>query len=200
MPATRTKQFLVGNVGLFRNSVIIPRSSSLRILLSADLAVLKIMNKKKGRTGQTITQYAMGDVVYPVKSLAHIVHHILSCGGTDAALLCSFMAKGVYRSVELSDVVRLVKSTVSALHLEKTGLDPNLVAAHSLRASGAMTLNLHGYIDTTITKMGCWTSLTFLQYIHNQIACLSRDISHKMSMELPFINIVVIEQCQVAEV
>ena len=129
-----------------------------------------------------------------------MVHHILSCGGTDATLLCSFMDKGVWRYVESSDVVRMVKSTVSALHLEKTGLDPNLVAAHSLRAGGAMALKLHGYSDTTIAKMGRWTSLTFLQYIHNQIACLSRDISRKMSMELPFVNIAAIKQYQGAEV
>ena len=56
-----------------------------------------------------------------------------------------------------------------------------------------MALKLHGYADTTIMKMGRWTSLTFLQYIHNQIAHLSCDIAKKMSVPLPFVNVAAIE-------
>ena len=55
-----------------------------------------------------------------------------------------------------------------------------------------MALKLHGYDDTTIMKMGRWTSLTFLMYIHNQIAHLAKDISQKMSIELPFLNLAAI--------
>ena len=44
--ATRTKQFVVGNVGFFRNGVLMPRNSPLDVLLTADLAVLKIQMKK----------------------------------------------------------------------------------------------------------------------------------------------------------
>ena len=57
-----------------------------------------------------------------------------------------------------------------------------------------MALNLNGYDDTVTMKMGRWRSLTFLQYIHNQIAHLSKDVSKKMSMKLPFVNISAIEQ------
>ena len=56
-----------------------------------------------------------------------------------------------------------------------------------------MALKLHGFDDTTIMKMGRWTSLTFLVYIHNQIAHLGKDISKKMSEELPFVNIACID-------
>jgi hypothetical protein len=68
-----------------------------------------------------------------------------------------------------------------------------LVGAHSLQAGGAMALKLHGFSDTTIMKMGRWTSLTFLQYIHMQIAHLAKDISEKMSMPLPFLNIAAVD-------
>ena len=129
-----------------------------------------------------------------------MVYHILANGSTDASLLCSFKDRGVWRSADSSDVVKMVKSTVSALHLIRTGLGPDLVAAHSLRAGEAMALKLHGYRDTTIMKIGRWTSLTFLQYIHNQIACFSRDISRKMSMALPFVNIAAVERSQDNEV
>ena len=56
-----------------------------------------------------------------------------------------------------------------------------------------MALKLHGYNDTTIMKMGRWRSLTFTQYIHNQIAHLAKDISKKMSMPLEYVNIATIE-------
>jgi len=42
-------------------------------------------------------------------------------------------------------------------------------------------------------KQGRWTSLTFLQYIHNQIAHLSANMSDKMSTSLQFTNIAAIE-------
>ena len=78
--------------------------------------------------------------------------------------------------VESKHMVVCVRKTVTNLQLHNQGIDPDLVGAHSLWAGGAMALKLHGYDDTTIMKMGRWTSLTFLQYIHNQIAHLALDI------------------------
>ena len=46
--ATRTKQFVVGNVVFFHNGVVIPRTEPLSTLLTADLATLKIPNQKNG--------------------------------------------------------------------------------------------------------------------------------------------------------
>ena len=40
--------------------------------------------------------------------------------------------------------------------------------------------------------MGRWTSIAFLQYIHNHIAYLSKDIMRKMNIELPFVNMAAI--------
>ena len=57
-----------------------------------------------------------------------------------------------------------------------------------------MAMKLHGESDTTIMKMGRWTSLTFLQYIHNQIVHLSTDLSNKMSTQLDYQNIAAIEK------
>ena len=57
-----------------------------------------------------------------------------------------------------------------------------------------MAMKLNGASDTTIMKQGRWRSLTFLQYIHNQIAHLSKDLSAQMSTNLPFQNIAAIEK------
>ena len=83
----------------------------------------------------------------------------------------------------------MVRASTKALNLHDNGIDADLVGAHSLRAGGAMALKLHGYDEITIMKMGRWRSLTFTQYIHEQIAHLAKDVSKKMSIPLPFLNI-----------
>jgi hypothetical protein len=75
---TRTKQFTTGNVGFFKNNLVLPRNSPLHILLTADAATLKISNQKNGRMGDTIHQRAIDSPCCPIKALAHRVHHILS--------------------------------------------------------------------------------------------------------------------------
>ena len=194
VPATRTKQFLVNNVGFFKDGKIIPRTSSLETLLACDAATLKISNQKNGRMGDTIHQNSTGTPNCPVRALALRVHHILSNGGATNALLCSvFTEKGQWEFVTAKDIITTVRAAARKLNLQEQAIDPDLIGAHSLRAGGAMALKLHGFDDTTIMKMGRWTSLTFTQYIHTQIAHLSKDISRKMSMELPFLNIAAIE-------
>ena len=93
-------------------------------------------------------------------------------------------------------MIKGIRGAVTTLERHKYGINPDLVGVHSLRARGAMALKLHGESDTTIMKIGRWTSLTFLQYIHNQIAHLSKDISKKMGTKLEFQNIAAIEQSE----
>jgi hypothetical protein len=194
--ATRTKQFSYSNVGFYKDDRIIPRRSSLLDLLGCTSVTLKITNQKNGRMGGTIHQKATGDVHCPVRALARRIHHINTHTTDDSTadpLLCAFFANDDWDSIVSADIIRMVRAAVKLLHLHKNGIDPDLVGAHSLRAGGAMALRLHGFDDTTIMKMGRWTSLTFTQYIHNQIAHLAEDMSHKMSMPLPFLNIASIE-------
>jgi hypothetical protein len=191
--ATRTVQFMVSNVGFFKDGKIVPRSSPLDILMSCDAATLKINNQKNGRMGDTIHQQAINSECCPIRALAILVHDILSNGGAQDTLLCEFSINGSFVAVESKSIIKMVRDAAKDLQLNEFAIDPDLLGSHSLRAGGAMALKLHGYDDTTIMKMGRWTSLTFLQYIHNQIAHLSKDISKKMSEPLPFLNIAAIE-------
>ena len=94
--------------------------------------------------------------------------------------------------IEAHHIIKMVRNTAKQLKLHQQAIDHDLVGAHLLRAGGAMALKLHGYDDTTIMKMGRWTSLNFLQYIYTQSAHLSKDISKKMSIPLPFVNVAAI--------
>jgi len=91
-------------------------------------------------------------------------------------------------------MIETIRQAIRSLQLDQKGIDPDLIGVHSLRAGGAMALKLNGASDTTIMKMGRWTSMTFLQYIHNQIAHLGKDLSQKMSTKIDFQNIAAIEK------
>ena len=56
-----------------------------------------------------------------------------------------------------------------------------------------MAMKLTNHSDPTIKKYGIWSSNTWLDYIHNQIAHLSQGVSTLMSTKITFINVANIE-------
>ena len=52
-----------------------------------------------------------------------------------------------------------------------------------------MSLKLHGASDTTIVKMGWWSSLTLLMYIHNKIGNISKVLAQIMIRPIQFLKI-----------
>ena len=193
---TRTVQFQVANVGFFKKGKIMSRHNPLHILLTADSCTLKITNQKNGRMGETIHQHATNKHLCPVKAMARRVNHILQSGGKGNNLICDVYNESstTWDQISPTNMIKHLRTAVTNLKLDKSGIHPDLVGVHSFRAGGAMALKLNGADDTTIMKMGRWTSLTFLQYIHNQIAHLSQDLSTKMSTKLTYQNIAAIEQ------
>ena len=159
-----------------------------------DLATLKITNQKNGQMGQTIHHETFNSVVSPVCSLARQVHHILAHGGTTASFLCKYWNGITFQTVTPRNLITQIRLSIVLLGLDKAGIYSDLVGVHSLQAGGAMALKLHGKSDTTIMKMGRWSSLTILMYIHNQIGHLSKDLSSRMSRPVPFLNIAVIKE------
>jgi hypothetical protein len=63
------------------------------------------------------------------------------------------------------------------------------VSAHSLRASGAMALGLDDVGEDLIKKLGQWSSLTWLTYIHAQISSLTAGLSERMVVHHVFYNV-----------
>ena len=86
-----------------------------------------------------------------------------------------------------------MKKGATELKLSQRGVDPDLLGSHSLRAGGAMALKLQHYTDILIQKLARWSSTTWLQYIHTQIAHLSKGVPPKMIEDPPFYNIDFIE-------
>jgi hypothetical protein len=118
-----------------------------------------------------------------VKALTYLVHHNMSSGGTKVHLICDYHANNELHSIMSVDIITGVRNaTKLVLQINKQCIDPDLIGTYSLHAGCVMALCLHRYKDTVIMKMGHCTLLTFLQYIHMQIAHLVIVISHKMSI------------------
>ncbi len=69
------------------------------------------------------------------------------------------------------------------------GYTLNRTSSHSLRMGGAMALKLSGAAGSSIMRMGRWTSLTYLTYIHMQIGALTAGLAWKMSAAFTFQNV-----------
>eukprot|EP00957_Ditylum_brightwellii_P124634 9499103-Ditylum_brightwellii.AAC.1 len=89
-------------------------------------------------------------------------------------------------------MITAIRQAIKDLLLHQNSIDPDLVGVHSLCRGGAMALKLHDHSETTIMKQGCWSSLTFLIYIHEQIAHLSKDIASDMNKLVPYVNIAIV--------
>ena len=189
MPAsnktTRTVQFRVKDVRFYHNGVIISNNSPLPVLLQANGVALCIDNQKNGTRGETIFHHAMpGNIICPVAALARRVSSVVQLGGGDLAPI-STVGSG---HVTAANVRVLLRSSVAALKLYRQGIKVADVGSHSLRAGGAMAMKLNGCDLITIMKSGRWTSLTFLTYIHNQVAHLGANITHRMAHPVPFFS------------
>jgi hypothetical protein len=86
-------------------------------------------------------------------------------------------------------VTALVHQAARDTNLVAQGYDLKRVGTHSLRASGAMALKLQGVDDSLIMKIGRWTGLTFLTYIHSQIGALNTGLAQRMALRIHFINV-----------
>ena len=101
------------------------------------------------------------------------------------------MAVKARRSGAISDrdITIAVRWGATADCLLSRGYTLDRVSSHSLRAGGAMAMKLSGTADSTIMRIGRWTSLTYLTYIHSQIGALSEGVAWKMSKCFQFQNV-----------
>jgi hypothetical protein len=187
---TRTVQFRVSDVRFYRNGLLLPNSSPLHVLLQADGVSLCIDNQKNGTRGETNHHHALpGTVICPVCALARRVAAVMSAVN-DQATPISFlgMPAGPSSHATAAMIRKTVRYAVTGLGLHRQGIRAQDVGSHSLRAGGAMAMKLNGCDLITIMKNGRWTSLTFLTYIHNQIAHLGANITGRMANPVPFFS------------
>jgi hypothetical protein len=168
------------------NGVVLPNTTPLNQLLQADSVTLYLDKQKNGQRGATIHHTACPSWFCPVKALARRVASIMAHGVLQATPL-SFVSPGLH--VVASNVTTLIHLAARDTHLIAQGYVLRRIGTHSLRASGAMALKLNGVSDSTIMKVGRWTGLTFLTYIHSQTGALHTGLAQTMSTRIHFENV-----------
>ncbi|MGH7974259.1 MAG: hypothetical protein ACREBR_01940 [bacterium] len=152
--STRTVQFRYKDVTFWKDGGIVENSSTLKILTMADAATLTIDNQKNGKRGQNIHHEAIHGNNCPVKALARRINHLNLHSSTPETLICQHTINGRTEFIRNADMVQAVRVGVTALALENSGIRPEHVGSHSLRAGGAMAMKLNGIDRDTIRKFG----------------------------------------------
>jgi len=105
-------------------------------------------------------------------------------------LICAFWVspKMAWQHAHSKDMVKAVKDAVEIKKSKDNDFDESKVSSHSLQAKGAMALYITKHSVIEIQWAGCWTSTTFMEYIHGQLDVVSKGLAQAMLQSVPFIN------------
>ena len=186
---TRTIQFRFSDIAFKKGNTIIPRDAPIEELLEATGATLRLSNQKNGIRGAMIHQSCMKGKFCPVKALVRRFVHLREHNAKANDIISTYwdhIGKGNITDVDIRVALR---RAVILLDLQKNGITSDRVGTHSLRSGGAMALKFAGAKPEEIMKMGRWSGVTFLMYIHDQIAETSEGWTQKMSTPRSYFNL-----------
>jgi hypothetical protein len=153
------------DVRLWCKGIVLQHSSGLANLLMADSAMIGIAHTKNGLKGVVVHHEAIGGPICPVAALAQRIANI-SLGPLTSTLDTVYHGLTAISKVTDRDIVIAERWGAMYDGLLLQGYTLNRISSHSLRAGGVMALKLSGASDSTIMRVGRWTSLTYLTYIH----------------------------------
>jgi len=176
------------DVRLLRHGELLPHAATLATLITADSATICIANTKNGTKGAVIHHDAFGGPVCPIAALARRIANLRQ-RPPSTNLDTVFHPSGRVTRVTDRDIGMAVRWGAVSDGLLLRGYTIERISSHSLRAGGAMALKLSGSSDSTIMRVGRWTSLTYLTYIHTQIGALTAGVAKLMSTAFTFQNV-----------
>jgi len=185
----RTQQFCLCDMKFFANNTKIPPGQLLHYQPYINLISLTIDNQKNGKRGKTLSHHAItnGNPYCPVHAVITRTCDMICDGATPDTLICAFQEATSlpWQQVRSSNIVQLVKDAIRLNPKDCLGFVIENVRSHLLQAGGTMAMFLTKHDTISIQKEGCWTSSTFLNYIHNQINIVTCGLAQSMSMATP---------------
>ena len=192
----QTEEFKLGDITFFKKDLhgnlrTLPRNAPDDLIATADGATLKLDNQKNGWKGVCVYQEANGDPIHcPVRALGRRYLHLRNNGATKKTILSAYFVNGKRFDVTAEHVSAALKLSAAALEYPiLKGIPIERINTHSLRSGGANALALAGYSDTQIQKMGRWRGATFKEYVRNELACFSTNMSKDMKQKFGFVNV-----------
>ncbi len=176
------------DVPLWKDGKLLPHSARLEALLLADSATICIAHTKNGTKGAVAHHNMIRGPICPTAALAGCIANIQQ--GSNKTHICwVYHASGASSWVADQDIGGGVRWGATFDCLLTWGYMLDRISSHSLRAGGAMAMKLSGASDSTIIKVGRWTLLTYLTYIHSQIGMLMAGLAWWMSTAFTFQNV-----------
>ena len=143
---------------------------------------------ENGTKGAVVHHKAFRGIICPVAALAWRIANV-QAGPAEGPLNRAYHLSGKVTRVSDRDIGIAVRWGATSDSLLTRGYTINRISSHSLRAGGAMAMKLSGASDSTIMRVGRWTSLTYLTYIHSQIGALTAGVAWRMSTAFTFQNV-----------
>ena len=179
----RTHILRCKNFKFKKDGLILPHSSSLQVLMSADLVILTFEFQKNDWRNHTVHMFASGDsLLCPVVTGARIVKRVRAIpGSTDETKICNFLTEdGKVTSINSAQVLPRLRAVVEIIGKPKLGFGKDDIGMHSIRSGGAMAMFLSGVPTIVIMRIGRWSSEAFLEYIREQVEKFTFGVSRKM--------------------
>ncbi len=186
--AKRTIPLQRSDICLWKNGILLLHTAGFTTLFKVDSATICIANTKNGTKGAVIHHEAFRGPICPVAALARRVANLQS-GTNMCTLYTVYHASGRISTVLDCDIGIVVWWGATYDGLMTKGYTFTRISSHSLRIGGAMAMKLSGASDSTIMRVGRWTSLTYLTYIHMQIRALTAGLAWCMSSAFTFQNV-----------
>ena len=153
--AIYTVQYIIKDVGFWKDGKILPWKSPLKLLLT-DEAILRTTNQNNRVRNDLVHQLSVNpsnpNDLCRVRALSHRVHHILSHGGDVDKLFCDYYIENEQHQVTSLSMTSIVRAAVKALKLKEKGIHKYMAESHSLRVGSIMAIKLTGDSPTTIRK------------------------------------------------
>ena len=187
-----TQAFRLQDVTLWDKHTILDHNLPIAaLLIRCTAATLRISNQKNGKRNQAIHHFTTNTDTCPIKALIRRVKHITAHTSVPTAIISTYFEHPTHQGkvMRATEINSALKAAVLQLDMKKHGFEAAQISSHSLRAGGAMAMHLHNTPTHTIRKMGRWSSDTFLDYIHEQIAVFSAGLSTAMGKNIFFHNI-----------
>jgi hypothetical protein len=187
--STRTKKTIPlrdCDIRLWYRGKIIPHSAGLWALVQVNSATICIAHTKNGTNGTVVHYEAIGGPICPIAAMARCVANIQQAKLVTCQLNAVYNESGQHSQVLDRDIEITVEWGATCDCLLTQGYTMNQILSHSLRAGGAMVMKLSGALDNTIMRVGRWSLLTYLTYIHSQIGALTAGLSKLMATQVRF--------------
>ena len=182
----RTKILRVRNFRFFLNRRLLEHSDEK--IFVADLVNITYEWQKNEERHDSVSMHRCYNENHqsefnPVYIWAKIVTEVRSFHGQDDVedrKINTFVVNGKRRDVTSAPVRAKLRAAAASVGKETLGFDPEEIGCHSLRSGAAMAMKLAGVSEYTIMIIGRWKSMAFLEYIRNQVAEFSINISDRL--------------------